>query len=70
MTNQILTPTPLVKNGAGLDITALMGTPTQVTLQFANSGREILLVSGTGAQTVTVDVGPTALGRRWRTSRR
>ena len=63
MTNQILTPTPLVKDGAGLDLSALLATPTQVTLQFANSGREVLLVSGTGAQTVTVDVGATVLGR-------
>lgn len=63
MTNQILTPTPFVKDGAGLNVSALMTTPTQVTLQFANSGREVLLVSGTGAQTVTVDIGTTILGQ-------
>ena len=40
-----------------------MATPTQTSLQFANTGREILLVSGTGAQTVTVDMGTTVLGQ-------
>ena len=63
MTNQTLTPTPLVKDGAGLDLSALLATPTQPTLIFANSGREVLLVSGTGAQTVTVDIGTTILGQ-------
>ena len=63
MANQVLTPTAFVKDGAGLDLSALLATPTQVTLQFTNSGREILLVSGTGAQTVVVDIGMTILGQ-------
>lgn len=64
MTVQTLTPTPLVKNGAGLNITTLLATPTQTTLQFTNSGREILLVSaGAVSETVTVDIGTTVLGQ-------
>ena len=63
MANQVLTPTAFTKDGAALDISALLATPTQTTLQFANSGREILLVSGTGAQTVTVNIGMTILGQ-------
>lgn len=64
MTVQTLTPTQLVKDGAGLDITALLATPTQTTLQFQNSGREVLLVSaGASSETVTVDIGTTVLGQ-------
>ena len=59
---QTLTPTVLVKDGAGLDVTALMTLPTSTSLQFSNTGREVLLISGTGAQTVTVDMGTTVLG--------
>lgn len=64
MTVQTLTPTPLVADGAGLDITALLAAPTQTTLQFANTGRELLVVSAaTTSLTVTVDVGVTVLGQ-------
>lgn len=58
MTTQVLTPTQFVADGAGLDITALLAAPTATTLLFANTGREILLVSAaTTSLTVTVDVG-------------
>jgi hypothetical protein len=64
MTTQVLTPTQLVKDGPGLDITALLADPTGTTLQFANTGKEVLLVSaGASAETVTVDVGVTVLGQ-------
>lgn len=64
MTTQVLTPTQFVKDGAGLDLTALLATPTGTTLQFTNSGREILFVAaGAGSETVTVDVGVTILGQ-------
>jgi hypothetical protein len=58
MTTQTLTPTQFVADGAGLNITSLLATPTGVTLLFANTGREILFVSaGAVSETVTVDVG-------------
>jgi hypothetical protein len=58
MTTQTLTPTQFVADGAGQDITALLATPTGVTLLFANTGREILFVAaGAVSETVTVDVG-------------
>jgi hypothetical protein len=58
VTTQTLTPTQFVADGAGLNITPLLATPTGVTLQFANSGREVLfVVPGASAETVTVDVG-------------
>ena len=58
MTTQVLTPTQLVADGAGLDITALLAAPTATTLLFANTGREFLLVAaGSTSETVTVDVG-------------
>jgi hypothetical protein len=58
MATQTLTPTQFVADGAGLDITALLAAPTQTTLLFANTGREILFVSAaTTSLTVTVDVG-------------
>lgn len=58
MSVQLLTPVPFVPDGAGLDITAQLATPTQTTLQFVNTGREILFVlPGAAAETVTVDVG-------------
>jgi len=61
---QVLTPTQYVADGTGLDITALLATPTGTTLQFSNTGREILHVSaGAGSETVTVDVGVTILGQ-------
>lgn len=64
MTVQTLTPTQDVPDGLGLDITALLATPTQVTLQFANTGRErlyVLLASSTA--NVTVDFGAVLLGQ-------
>lgn len=64
MPTQTLTPTQFVKDGGGLNITPLLAAPTQTTLQFANSGREILFVAPTAsAETVTVDVGVTVLGQ-------
>lgn len=58
MAYQLLTPTQLVADGAGLNVTALLTAPTATTLLFANTGREILVVSaGASAETVTVDVG-------------
>ena len=61
---QILTPTPMVKNTAGLNVTTLLATPTSTVLQFANSGREVLaIVAASGTVTVTVDIGATVLGQ-------
>ena len=64
---QILTPTPFVADGGGLDITANLlvgGTGlTNATLQFTNSGREFLIVVATSACTVTLDVESTVLGQ-------
>src|SRR5277367_3692668 len=58
MTTQVLTPTQDVADGAGLNITALLATPTGTTLLFANTGRErLIVVPGAGSETVTVDVG-------------
>jgi hypothetical protein len=58
MPTQTLTPTQDVADGAGLDITALLTTPTQTSLIFANTGRErLIVVAGAGSETVTVDVG-------------
>jgi len=62
--SQTLTPTQDVRDGPGLDVTALLATPTSTTLLFANSGRERLYVlPGAGAETVTVDIGVTVLGQ-------
>lgn len=58
MTTQVLSPTQDVPDGAGLNITALLATPTATTLLFSNTGRERLYVAaGAGSETVTVDVG-------------
>ena len=63
MTAQVLTPVQLVPDGTGLDLTAQLAAPTQATLQFANTGREILLVDASAsAETVTVDIGALVLG--------
>jgi hypothetical protein len=64
VTVQTLTPVPFVPDGPGLDITAQLAAPTQTTLQFANSGREVLLVAaGAVSETVTVDIGTKVLGQ-------
>jgi hypothetical protein len=64
MATQVLTPTQLVADGSGLNITSLLATPTGVTLQFANTGREFLIVvPGAESETVTVDVGTLVLGQ-------
>ena len=61
---QTLTPTAMVADGAGLDLTTLLTLPTSTTLLFNNSGREILAVcSATTSQTVTVDFGTLVLGQ-------
>ena len=58
MAYQLLTPTQDVPDGAGINITTLLATPTATTLLFANTGRERLYVSaGAVSETVTVDVG-------------
>jgi len=57
MTVQTLTPTQDVPDGAGLNITALLTTPTGTTLQFQNTGRErLIVVPGASSETVTVDI--------------
>src|ERR1035438_1436418 len=65
---QILTPVPLVADGAGLDITAHLlvgGTGlTNATLNFANNGSQFLIVTSSGSGvTVTLDVESTVLGQ-------
>jgi hypothetical protein len=64
MTTQVLTPTQLVADGTGLNITAVLAAPTGATLQFANTGKEILIVVPTASsETVTVDIGTLVLGQ-------
>ena len=64
MTSQTLTPTPLVPNGGGLDLTAQLATPTNVNLTWQNTGYEFLAVAaGAASETVTVDIGVTVLGQ-------
>ena len=64
MTFQTLTPTQFVADGAGLDITANLAAPTNVNLQFQNTGHEQLFVAPTAtSETVTVDIGVTVLGQ-------
>lgn len=64
MTTQTLTPVPFVKDGPGLNVTTSLAAPTGTTIQFANTGREILFVAAAAAaETVTVDVGVTVLGQ-------
>ena len=64
MTNQTLSPTPMVKNTAGLNVTSLLAAPTETTLQFANSGKEYLVVTASASGvTVLVDIGTTVLGQ-------
>ena len=64
MSPQTLTPTPLVPNGGGLDLTAALAAPTDVTLKFSNTGQQFLAVAAAaGAETVTVDIGVTILGQ-------
>jgi hypothetical protein len=64
VTVQTLAPTQFAPDGAGLNITGALATPTQVSLEFANSGREILVVvAGAAAETVTVDIGAKVLGQ-------
>lgn len=64
MTTQTLTPVQLVKDGAGLNITAQLAAPTATTLLFSNSGKEFLVVApSASSETVTVDIGVTILGQ-------
>jgi hypothetical protein len=64
VTVQTLSPVQDVPDGAGLNITAALSTPTSVTLQFANSGRErLIVVAGAASETVTVDIGTKVLGQ-------
>lgn len=58
MATQTLLPVQLVADGGGLDVTAQLIAATGTTIQFANTGREILfLVVASGSPTVTVNVG-------------
>ena len=64
MTVQTLTPTQLVPDGAGLNLTSTLAAPTGVTLQFANTGKEFLAVAAAStAETVTVDIGALVEGQ-------
>jgi hypothetical protein len=54
---QTLTPVQDVADGAGLNLTALLATPTGTTLLFGNTGRERLYVSAGPAVTTTVASG-------------
>lgn len=64
MATQVLTPTQFVADGSGLDITANQATPTGTTLQFPNTGKEILFVTAAASsETVTVDIGTVVLGQ-------
>jgi hypothetical protein len=64
MAVQTLTPTPFVADGPGLDLTALLAAATGVTLQFSNTGREILLLAASsGSPTAQVNIGTTVLGQ-------
>lgn len=64
MTTQTLTPTQFVADGPGLNVTTALAAPTGATLQFANTGKEILFVAPTAsAETVTVDIGTLVLGQ-------
>jgi hypothetical protein len=60
---QTLTATPLVPDGAGLNITGLLATPTATTLQFVNVPTTLLFVApGASAETVTVNIEALILG--------
>lgn len=64
MTTQTLTPTQDVADFGGLDLTALLATPTGTTLLFANTGRERLYVAaGSTSETVTVNIGALVNGQ-------
>lgn len=64
MTIQTLVPVQFVADGPGFDLTAALATPTGVTLQFANTGREVLFVAAAAtSETVTVDFGSLVLGQ-------
>lgn len=65
MATQALTPTQLVRDGAGLNLTPLLTAPAQTTLQLSNSGREFLLIQAAAgaAESVTVQIGATVLGQ-------
>lgn len=59
-----LTATPLVPDGAGLDVTALLAAPGSTTLTFNNTGQQLLAVSAAAsAETVTVDIGALVEGQ-------
>jgi len=64
VTSQTLTPTLMVPNAAGIDLTGALAAPTNVNLTFANSGREFLAIAAAaGAETVQLDIGVTILGQ-------
>lgn len=64
MTSQALTPTLMVPNAAGIDLTGALATPTNVNLTFANSGQEFLAIAAAAtSETVTLDIGVTILGQ-------
>ena len=64
MTTQTLTPTLMVPNAAGIDLTGALATPTNVNLTWVNSGYEFLAVAAAaGSETVQLDIGVTILGQ-------
>jgi hypothetical protein len=64
VTTQVITPTLMVPDGAGLNLTAALAAPTGTTLQFSNTGKEFLaIVNASSTPTLTVDVGVTVLGQ-------
>jgi hypothetical protein len=64
MSTETLTPAQFVKNGSGLNITPLLQAPTGVTLEFSNTGHEVLfVVTSASAVTVQLDIGATVLGQ-------
>jgi hypothetical protein len=61
--SQTLTPTQLVADGPGLNLTTLLTAATGTTVAFNNSGREVFLVLlASASATVTVDFGTLVLG--------
>ena len=60
---QTLTPVPFVADGPGLNLTTQLVAASGTTIQFNNSGREMLLVVlASASATVTVDFGTLVLG--------
>ena len=65
MTAQTLTPTAQGTDATAVNLTSAFTAATQTTIQFPNSGNEVLYVNNgdSGAHTVTVDIGATVDGQ-------